>query len=195
MAINPPSDLVLDVANAADPEKFRASVERLRTLASSRAATDPSSAQAAFSVGTADPDNTVAGDVSKIGGPNPAYTKFEAFMLQSFVQSVFPEDTGAVFGQGIAGEYWKSMMAEAIAQKMADAGGIGIARMLETQGRRLAEAGMPVTASLMHVKSLEASSGESRSVSTDILHRVERQLIKQQLNNTDADADAKPHTS
>lgn len=44
---------------------------------------------------------------------SPAYRKFEAFMLQSFVQSMFTSDTTATFGKGIAGEYWKSMMAEA----------------------------------------------------------------------------------
>ncbi|KXF76003.1 hypothetical protein ATN84_13825 [Paramesorhizobium deserti] len=191
MAINPPSDLVLDVANAADPEKFKASVERLRALASSRITTDPSSAQEAFSVEATASDATV----SKNTGHNPVYTKFEAFMLQSFVQSMFPQDASAVFGQGISGEYWKSMMAEAIAQKMADVGGIGIARMLEVQGARLAEAGMPVTASLMNVKSLEVESGETRSVSTDILHQAERQLIQRQLNNTDANADSDPRTS
>jgi peptidoglycan hydrolase FlgJ len=159
MAITPPSDLVLDVANAADPEKYRASVERLRTLAASRIAADASTGGQAFAVEPAAP-----GPASpKSAAPNPAYTKFEAFMLQSFVQSMFPEDTKAVFGQGIAGEYWKSMMAEAIATKMADAGGIGIARMLEAQGKRAGEAGSQV-----------------------LLHQAERQLIQQQLN-TDAD--------
>ncbi|RCS23997.1 flagellar biosynthesis protein FlgJ [Phyllobacterium salinisoli] len=195
MAINPPSDIVLDVATAADPEKFRASVERLRTLASSRvssgASGGPSFAQEAFSVGAAPSGKTVSTSAEH----NPAYTKFEAFMLQSFVQSMFTDDTNAVFGQGISGEYWKSMMAEAIAQKMADGGGIGIARMLEAQSKRLADANMPVTASLMNVKSQEAAAGETGSLSTDILHQAERQLIKQQLNNTDADAGENPHRS
>ncbi|PRD42651.1 flagellar biosynthesis protein FlgJ [Phyllobacterium phragmitis] len=195
MAINPPSDIVLDVANAADPEKLRASVERLRLLGSSqvssRASSVSSSAQEAFSVEAAPLDRAV----SKGTGYSPAYTKFEAFMLQSFVQSMFSEDTNAVFGQGISGEYWKSMMAEAIAQKMADAGGIGIARMLQAQSTRLAQADMPVTATLMNVKSLEAGSGDTQSLSTDILRQAERQLIQQQLNNTDADTDPNPHTS
>jgi len=194
MAINPPSDLVLDVANAADPEKYRASVERLRTLAASRVS-DPSFAQEAFSVGNAEPGEATMSTAQKGAEPNPVYKKFEAFMLQSFVQSMFPKDASTVFGQGISGEYWKSMMAEAIAQKMADAGGIGIARTLEAQSKRLAEGGMPVTASLMNVKSLEVESGETRSVSTDILHQAERQLIQRQLNNTDADADSNPRTS
>ncbi|MBX4378971.1 rod-binding protein, partial [Mycobacterium tuberculosis] len=73
------------------------------------------------------------GSTSAPGAPNPAYKKFESFMLQSFVESMFTGDNQAVFGKGIAGDYWKSMMAEAVAKKMADAGGIGVARMLEQQ--------------------------------------------------------------
>lgn len=164
MAISPPSDLVLDVANAADPETYRASVERLRTLAASRVADVPASEGQVFSVETTAFDRTVP----QSAGPKSPYTKFEAFMLQSFVQSMFPDEGNAVFGKGIAGEYWKSMMAEAIAGKMADAGGIGIARMLEAQGKRSAEAGSQV-----------------------LLHQAERQLIQQQLN---LDADTKETT-
>ena len=155
MAISPPSDLVLDVANAADPETYRASVERLRTLAASRMATGAPTEGQAFSVETTAFDRAVPQST----GQKSPYTKFEAFMLQSFVQSMFPDEGSAVFGKGIAGEYWKSMMAEAIAGKMADAGGIGIARMLEAQGKRTAETGSDV-----------------------LLHQTERKLIQQQLN-------------
>jgi len=38
MAINPPSDLVLDVAMAADPDTLRTSLEKLRSIASDRVA-------------------------------------------------------------------------------------------------------------------------------------------------------------
>ncbi|WP_420960865.1 rod-binding protein [Brucella sp. IR073] len=166
MAISPPSDLVLDVANAADPETYRASVERLRSIAASRMTADPSAL--AFSV------EAVPADALRPKSANPAsaYTKFEAFMLQTFVQSMLPQDANAVFGKGIAGEYWKSMMAEAIAEKMADAGGIGIARMLEAQGRR-------------------AADGTTQAA---ILHQAERALIKQQLD-TDADTESTPRTA
>ncbi|PYE87675.1 rod-binding protein [Phyllobacterium leguminum] len=164
MAISPPSDLVLDVANAADPDKYRASVERLRTLAASRMVAGQPAGQA-FAVDSA----SYVLPTPKGAEPNSPYTKFEAFMLQSFVQSMFPDEANAVFGKGIAGEYWKSMMAEAIASKMADAGGIGIARMLEAQGKQSADAGSQV-----------------------LLHQAERQLIQQQLNNkTNSGADTK----
>jgi peptidoglycan hydrolase FlgJ len=53
--------------------------------------------------------------------------QFEAFVLQTFIQSMFPKDASHVFGEGIAGSYWSSMLAEQIAGQMAKSGGIGIA--------------------------------------------------------------------
>lgn len=56
--------------------------------------------------------------------------KFEAFVLQSFIQEMLPKDTENVFGGGLAGEYWRSMMAEQLGGVMAKGGGIGIAKYL-----------------------------------------------------------------
>lgn len=59
-------------------------------------------------------------------------------VLQTFIQNMLPEDGAAVYGNGMAGEMWKSMLAEKIAGVMAERGGIGIAgRML---GERYAAA-------------------------------------------------------
>lgn len=135
MSINPPSDLVLDVAKAADPQVMRASMERLRTMAADRAAVQtPLSSQnfAHLQTGRISSEGTQ----SSIPVSNPAFKKFEAVMLQSFVESMFAGENQAVYGEGIAGGYWKSMMSEAIANQMADAGGIGIARMLEEQSAK-----------------------------------------------------------
>ena len=134
MAINPPSDLVMDVARAADPQAYRLAAERLKSISASTgpvgADTDPVSNFVRFSESLA---SGVRFNPQGANTVNPAYRKFEAFMLQSFVQSMFTSDTTATFGKGIAGEYWKSMMAEAMANKMADTGGVGIAKMLEAQ--------------------------------------------------------------
>ena len=56
--------------------------------------------------------------------------------LKTFVEASMPEDATGIFGSGTAGEVWKSMLAEQIANQMARAGGIGIAAQLakfETQ--------------------------------------------------------------
>ena len=53
--------------------------------------------------------------------------KFEAFVLQSFIQEMMPETQESVFGSGVSGDFWKSMMAEKIAEQVAERGGLGIA--------------------------------------------------------------------
>ena len=48
-------------------------------------------------------------------------------MLQTFIQNMLPKDGAAVYGKGMAGDMWKSLLAEKVAEVMADRGGIGIA--------------------------------------------------------------------
>lgn len=143
MAIQPPSDLVLDVSRAADPLEYRASVEKLRNAQSAIRAVNQQTNDTGFSDMAKLVDDASAPSLSahtnqfKIdrkmsdSGHAEAYKKFEAFMLQSFIQNMFTTDTPSVFGKGQAGEYWKSMMAEAMAGELADHGGIGVAKMLE----------------------------------------------------------------
>ena len=59
-----------------------------------------------------------------------AYGQFEAFVLQSFVQSMLPKNATNVFGKGSAGEFWKSMLAEKMGDELARSGQVGIARRL-----------------------------------------------------------------
>ena len=68
-----------------------------------------------------------AAQIEKKPGP---FVQFEAFVLQNFVQSIMPQEATAVFGEGTAGEVWKSMLAEKIAMQVAQAGGVGIAKMI-----------------------------------------------------------------
>jgi flagellar protein FlgJ len=71
-------------------------------------------------------------DARKISRPAAAQTpeafvKFEAMVLQTFMQSILPGDTETVYGGGMAGDMWKSMLAQQIGEVMARRGGIGIA--------------------------------------------------------------------
>jgi len=178
MAINPPSDLVMDVARAADPQAYRVASERLKSMTTG---TD-----VAFS-NYADSFNAGVNTVSQPqNSANSAYRKFEAFMLQSFVQSMFTSDTSATFGKGIAGEYWKSMMSEAMANKMADTGGVGIARLLEEQAARKSQIDNSATLAMGGVMSDLENGMSGNFVSKDIVHGFERQLIQQQLDNNDS---------
>lgn len=68
-----------------------------------------------------------AAHISKLASP---YVQFEAFVLQSFIQSMMPEKASEIYGEGTAGEVWKSMLAEKMAKQIAEHGGIGIAKMI-----------------------------------------------------------------
>ena len=186
MAISPPSDLVLDVAMAADPDTLRAAAEKLRSMASGPRVTEGLSRENFASMQQA--SSAGSGNSKAVVAPNQAYKKFEAFMLQSFVESMFTGDNQAVFGQGIAGDYWKSMMAEAIASKMTDAGGIGIARMLEHQSANKAQS---KAAQPREAAKPNDQAGFTPQDSNVILYQIERQLIHRQLNATDSIEDAR----
>jgi flagellar protein FlgJ len=184
MAISPPSDLVLDVALAADPETMRASVEKLRGMASDRVTAQVQLSRDSFA---SMQQTSIAADGSTPAKApnalNPAYKKFEAFMLQSFVESMFTGDNQAVFGQGIAGDYWKSMMAEAVANKMTDAGGIGIAHMLEQQSAKKARNEAAATGPTPELPNNQLNFNQQDT--NVILYQIERQLIHKQLKTTE----------
>ena len=141
MAIQPPSDIILDVARAADPGRARAAADRLRTLALAppdQAPTFDAMMEAAIRPaphpGRSDSaavlrrmENASALRNGGSAGEPPAYRRFEAFVLQTFVEAVLPKDTDGIFGKGMSGSVWRSMFAEQIAGQIAKAGGIGIA--------------------------------------------------------------------
>jgi peptidoglycan hydrolase FlgJ len=141
MAFNPRTDVVLEVASAADPSRATLAAQRLNALAGSNAPTADFAANldraaAAGSVTTA-PLANAADARSRLaeaqGGPDKtrqAKTQFEAMMLNSFVSELLPKDTGEVFGQGMAGDMWRSMLAEQVSTQIAKSGKLGLARRL-----------------------------------------------------------------
>ncbi len=143
MAISPISDIVLDVARAADPAKYRAAAAGLGNLAGAPAdpmgtfedalgaTRRPASLRTPF-----DPALALvqmrSNDALRPDSARP-YEAFEAFVLQTFIESMLPKESEALFGAGTAGEIWKAMLAEGLGHQLASAGGIGIARMLAEQ--------------------------------------------------------------
>ncbi len=115
MAISLPTDIVMDVARAASPE----SVEAARAELMRRT----SSIQANVDAGRVEPSGK--------SDPKDPYVKFESMVLGSFMQSMMPKQTEAVFGQGLAGDMWQQLLAQELGNVIAERGGIGIAdRML-----------------------------------------------------------------
>jgi Rod binding domain-containing protein len=72
-------------------------------------------------------------------------------VLQTFIQSMLPKDTQSVYGEGMAGEMWQSLLAQQLGDTMAARGGIGIAdRVLGAHYERVADAANTAAASSDH---------------------------------------------
>lgn len=149
------SDLVLGVANAADAVRQREAMAKLQklnngkselaTAASSSAARQPDgstsvaadtwSAQVSESGSHGAKTQTVAHTprtrvIENSSSESDVYTQFEAVLLQNMVEEMMPKDSQAMFGSGTAGNMWKSMLAEKIAEQIAKSGALGIAEQI-----------------------------------------------------------------
>lgn len=120
MAISPPGDIVLDVMRAADPERVEAARAQLQRAAQSAGGT-----AAPFHMAAA-----VAAPKPAEGGAGEAYRQFEAMVLGTFVQSMLPEEASSVYGEGLAGDMWKSILGQHLGEAISERGGIGIANRL-----------------------------------------------------------------
>jgi hypothetical protein len=132
MAISPASDIILDVARAADPQKAMATTRALAS-ASSVAPTDFGSTLASFP-GAAARDYSYQNPSLFAGRDESPERKaavgLESVLLKSFIDQMLPKDAVAVFGSGVAGDVWKSMLAEKIANQIAKSGALKIGERL-----------------------------------------------------------------
>jgi Rod binding domain-containing protein len=103
----------MDVAQAVDKPDLEAARARLADAAAARRS------GAAFSLAeTSGKGATAPGKES--------FVQFESMVLRNFVEAMLPKESEAVYGKGLAGDMWKSMMAERVADVVAERGGIGI---------------------------------------------------------------------
>ncbi|QRE76683.1 rod-binding protein [Methylobacterium aquaticum] len=135
MSISPPSDIVLDVARAADPARFQEAAAKLSQPGSAGATAFADAARDA-GLSTHMPLDargsllSLQNQTALTGAGSDPYKKFEGLVMQQFVEAMMPEKSETVYGKGNAGGIWKSMLAEQIGTQIAKAGGIGIAKML-----------------------------------------------------------------
>ncbi len=147
MSISPATDIVLDVARAADPARYKRAVAKLDAVPApgfteelAAEATAPVSAPAADTGATAARPRAAPMPKATTAATDKAaatYRQFEAMALANMLEAAMPSDDG-FFGKGVAGSTWKSMMIDQIATEMAKHGGVGIASELaraETTGR------------------------------------------------------------
>ncbi len=62
--------------------------------------------------------------------PPEQYVAFESFILSAFIENMLPKNTETVFGKGVAGSTWKSMLSDVLGAQLAKSGGVGIAESL-----------------------------------------------------------------
>jgi Rod binding domain-containing protein len=135
MAINPPTDIVLDVVNAADPARLEVAQARLKAGQAAAEAQRLASSDQGFDTNLV--KNHVRDSASLHSDQKKevpqAYRKFESMVLSSFLKSMMP-DSEEIYGKGATGEIWKGMMAEQLAGEISKKGGIGIADKLMENG-------------------------------------------------------------
>ncbi|WAC29050.1 rod-binding protein [Ancylobacter sp. SL191] len=161
MSIQLPSDLILDVVKAADPQKAQAIATRLRQASAANPATLPADAMS-FDAALANSStalaparalpmeglsplagtsslalrNATALSDKPTGATPEAYRRFESMVLSGFVDSILPEAKASLFGSGTAGQVWRSMLAERIADEVAKHGGVGLAERIAGSATR-----------------------------------------------------------
>ncbi|ATO57645.1 rod-binding protein [Bartonella sp. 1-1C] len=190
MAIQPPSDIVLDVARAADPLEYRASVEKLYSLQKfARVQTTEREGSSFADLAQTTLASEVQDDLVSDGlvqqvhiRPQSVQSKeaevfrnFEAFVLQTFVESMFATDIQSIFGKGQAGQIWKSMMAEQLAKEFAVSGGIGIAQMLVSDQMRKE---MDTSLSTLETDQ-ELGAKDHRVLADEVIYKNELDLVSE----------------
>ncbi len=139
VSIQPPSDIVLEVARAADPLRAEAMAQRLNSFASGTA-----DAGAGFSAALdqASPAVTPPPAAANLrvrvgvaamaaeGKRTQAEAQFESVLLNNFIGEMLPKNAPESFGQGFAGDMWRSLLSERIADQIARSGALGIGRRL-----------------------------------------------------------------
>lgn len=145
MAIKPSSDIVLEVLKAADPARAQAVTQRLVALGAGEpdagddfiraldAAAQPAiegPAVAPYAGGMR--DRLASLDPRATSDQKAAHVQveFEASILKTFVDAILPKNETDVYGQGEAGDIWKSMLADQIARQIAKSGAFGISKRL-----------------------------------------------------------------
>lgn len=124
MSIQAPSDILLDMARAADPRILTSLTQRLMQGAPEdgegfdRALQDLPLSSASSSLSSLEPSLPTP-LLNGLSTHKPkGIEAFEGFMIQKFVEEIIPKSTLS-FGSGISGDIWHSMLSEQIGALLA----------------------------------------------------------------------------
>ena len=150
MAVDFPSDLILDVARAADPASVRNLETRLRAGTSAPASTDTAAVAAKFE-----------SHLSRAPSPRASSRSASSSRrcsVSNMIQNMMGETDESYFGDGLSSNIWKSMMAEQVADQVVQGADFGVASKI---GKYVVSAGDKVEP-LTGVRNPQASADEAR---------------------------------
>lgn len=157
MAVALATDIVADVMRAASPERLQEARERLRAL----------SATSAGASQVAPPERTGSSKEAA------AFQQFDAMVLGSFVEAMLPPETENVYGGGLAGDMWKSMLAQQLGESLAAAGTLNLASRYISDRYADGEVASPLRgASDPATSVLDGERGLSRSLVEELQRRA-----------------------
>jgi len=170
LPISPPSQIGTELLRG----PALADIHAARTDIARRSETAAPTAE--FSVGEEDAGK--ATDTASAAKSPESFRKFEAMVLQTFIQNMLPKDGAAVYGKGMAGDMWKSLMAEKMAEVMSERGGIGIAdRMFGQYDAAKTRPSTETTASAQPKNSAGEAGGDGRiAIAPAILDGMQQTL-------------------
>jgi peptidoglycan hydrolase FlgJ len=138
MAISPSTDIILDVARAADPQKAMATTRALVAASGD----DAPGASDDF-VATLDrmpssvplpPEMSYKNPIASTPDPETPARKAEiglaSLLLKSMIDQMLPKEASDVYGGGVSGDVWKSMFSEKIAEEVAKSGALNLGERL-----------------------------------------------------------------
>lgn len=137
MSIQPISDIILDVANAADPAKVAAVKQRLAEAAGGDFAAllgsgVPASSSTEFTKWSGPARAqffsapTGARVIERNTSSDEAKRGLETLVAKMMVETMLPKGGEATFGKGTAGDVWRSMLADRLASELTRGKGLGL---------------------------------------------------------------------
>jgi len=124
MSIAPSTDIVAEVARAADPARAAAVTAKLNALSNQGAGSPEDFAAALDSAGGAAAAEGLSDARGKLVNAtlrgntraDKAHTKLESLVLGELIGEMLPKNTPSAYGQGFAGDMWRSMLAELLSR-------------------------------------------------------------------------------
>jgi flagellar protein FlgJ len=136
VSIKPPSDILLDVARAADPAKSTAAVERLTRLGADGGVDDAQFRDILGKVNAPRSPSLPAIAELRFANMQPekvketaqtkAYQGFTALLLENLVDNMMPDDDDGFFGSEAGSGVWRSMLAQQLGTSLSKTLDLGL---------------------------------------------------------------------